>query len=299
MPSLIPISRIKRLQKTIEIGLDTYLGAYSAGPSRLIEATRHAVLSPGKRLRATLCLLIAEDLDCFEVAVPAACALEFLHTASLIIDDLPCMDDERERRGRPATHVAYGQDIAILAAFSLVSQAFGVISTMPSEDPRMSVHLTSLFSEALGANGLCAGQARDLATTSETATEEDRECAAMQKTASLFILAVLCGSAFAKPALSQAEQETIKCFGAHVGLAFQAHDDYLDSSGDFRSTTLMRRAEAALSAADKAAKELPHIPSLESYLVRSTLAGLWTTSNNATLGVLQGQSNNIEGDHFE
>ena len=170
MSSLIPSSRINRLQKTIEVGLDTYLGTCFAGPTRLIEATRQAVLSPGKRLRATLCLLIAEDLDCFEVAVPVACALEFLHTASLIIDDLPCMDDEKERRGRPATHIAYGQDIAILAAFSLVSQAFGVISTMPSADARVSVYLTSLFSEALGTNGLCAGQARDLASTSKTAT---------------------------------------------------------------------------------------------------------------------------------
>jgi geranylgeranyl diphosphate synthase, type II len=290
MPSLIHSSRISRLQRTIEVGLDTYLGASFAGPTRLVEATRHAVLSPGKRVRATLCLLIAEDLDCFEVAVPAACALEFLHTASLIIDDLPCMDDERERRGRPATHIAYGEDIAILAAFSLVSQAFGVISTMLSADARISVHLTSLFSEAIGANGLCAGQARDLASTLKTATEEEYKCTVVQKTASLFVLAVLCGSAFAKPALSEAEQETIKCFGTHVGLAFQAHDDYLDDSGDFCSTTLMCRE---LSAAFKAAKELTRIPSLESYLASPTLASLWAASHDPTLGVLQSQSENI------
>jgi geranylgeranyl diphosphate synthase type II len=243
--------------------------------------------------------LIAEDLDCFKATVPAACALEFLHAASLIIDDLPCMDDERERRGRPATHVAYGQDIAILAAFSLVSEAFGVISTMPSTDARISVHLTSLFSEALGANGLCAGQARDLALTSETATEEEYKCMVMQKTASLFILAVLCGSAFAKPALSEAELETIKCFGTHVGLAFQSHDDYLDNSGDFHSTTRMCRADAALSAAGKEAKKLTRIPSLKSYLASPTLTSLWTASHDPTLGGLQGQSENFEGGHFE
>jgi geranylgeranyl diphosphate synthase, type II len=299
MSFLIPSSRINRLQKTIEVGLHTYLGAYFAGPTRLIEATRHAVWSPGKRLRATLCLLIAEDLDCFDVAVPAACALEFLHTASLIIDDLPCMDDEKERRGRPATHLAYGQDIAILAAFSLVSQAFGVISTMPSADARISVHLTSLFSEALGANGLCAGQARDLASISETATEEEYKCTVMQKTASLFILAVLCGSAFAKPALSEAEQETIKCFGTNVGLAFQAHDDYLDNSGSFRSTTLICRANAALSAAGKEAKKLTRIPSLESYLASPTLTSLWTASQAPRPSVLQRQSENFEGGRFE
>jgi geranylgeranyl diphosphate synthase type II len=266
MSSLIPSSRTNHLQETIEVTLDTYLCSSFAGPARLIEAMRYAVLSPGKRLRGMLCLLIAEDLDSFKAAVPAACALEFLHTASLMIDDLPCMDDERERRGRPATHVAYGQDLAILAAFSLVSHAFGVISSIPSADPRALVHLTSLFSEALGANGLCAGQARDLALTSETASEDEYNCTIMQKTASLFILAVLCGAAFAKPALSEAEQEILKCFGAHVGLAYQAHDDALDDSDIARPKTLMRRAAAALSAATKSAKQLTRLPSLTAYL---------------------------------
>jgi geranylgeranyl diphosphate synthase type II len=267
MSSLIPSSRTNHLQEMIEVRLDTYLCSSFAGPARLIEAMRYAVLSPGKRLRGTLCLLVAEDLDSFQAAVPAACALEFLHTASLMIDDLPCMDDERERRGRPATHVAYGQDLAILAAFSLVSHAFGVISSIPSADPSALVHLTSLFSEALGANGLCAGQARDLALTSETASSEDEyNCTIMQKTASLFILAVLCGAAFAKPALSEAEQEILKCFGAHVGLAYQAHDDALDDSDIARPKTLMRRAAAALSAATKSAKQLTRLPSLTAYL---------------------------------
>ena len=255
-------SRINHLQETIDVRLDAYLSSSFGGPAHLIEAMRYAALSPGKRLRGTLCLLIAEDLDCFEAAVPAACALEFLHTASLIIDDLPCMDDERERRGRPATHVVYGQDLAILAAFSLVSQAFGVISSIPSADPGALVHLTSLFSEALGANGLCAGQARDLAMTSETASEVEYNCTTMQKTASLFVLAVLCGAAFAKPALSEAEQEILKCFGTQVGLAYQAHDDALDDSGIARPKTLMRRAAAALSAATKSATQLTRLPSL-------------------------------------
>lgn len=266
MSSLIPSSRTSHLQETIEVRLDTYLSSSFAGPACLIDTMRYAVLSPSKRLRGTLCLLIAEDLDCFPAAVPAACALEFLHTASLIIDDLPCMDDERERRGRPATHVAYGQDLAILAAFSLVSHAFGVISSIPSADPSALVHLTSLFSEALGANGLCAGQARDLALTSETASEDEYNCTIMQKTASLFILAVLCGAAFAQPALSEAEQEILKCFGAHVGLAYQAHDDALDDSAIARPKTLMRRAAAALSAATESAEQLTRLPSLTAYL---------------------------------
>jgi geranylgeranyl diphosphate synthase, type II len=266
MSSLIPRSRIKQLQKTIEVMLDNYLSSSFAAPARLIEAMRYAVLSPGKRLRGTLCLLIAEDLGSFETAVPAACALEFLHTASLIVDDLPCMDDGRERRGRPATHVAYGQDLAILAAISLVSHAFGMISSLPSANPSALVHLTSLFSEALGANGLCAGQARDLALSSETASEDEYNCTIMQKTASLFILAVLCGAAFANPPLSEAEQEILKCFGAHVGLAYQAHDDALDDSDIARPKTLMRRAAADLSTASKSAKQLKRLPSLTAYL---------------------------------
>jgi geranylgeranyl diphosphate synthase type II len=266
MSSQIPNSRINHLQKTIEAMLDNYLSSSFAAPARLIEAMRYAVLSPGKRLRGTLCLLIAEDLDSFEAAVPAACALEFLHTASLIVDDLPCMDDGRERRGRPATHVAHGQDLAILAAFSLVSRAFGVISSIPSANPTALVHIASLFSEALGANGLCAGQTRDLALTSETASDDEYTCTIMQKTASLFILAVLCGAAFANPPLSEAEQEVLKCFGAHVGLAYQAHDDALDDSDIARPKTLMRRAAADLSAATKSAKQLTRLPSLTAYL---------------------------------
>ena len=245
--------------------LDAYLGSSFGGPAHLIEAMRYATLSPGKRLRGALCLLIAEDLDSFAEAVPAACALEFLHSASLIIDDLPCMDDERERRGRPATHVVYGQDVAILAAFSLVSQAFGLIPSIPSADPGALVHLTSIFSEALGANGLCAGQARDLAVTSEPASEVEYNCTTMQKTASLFILAALCGAAFAKPALSKAEQESLKCFGTHLGLAYQAHDDVLDDS-NIAPETLMHRAAAELSAAAQSAKQLTRLPSLADYV---------------------------------
>jgi geranylgeranyl diphosphate synthase, type II len=258
-------SRIKHLQETIEVRLDAYLGSSFGGPAHLIEAMRYAALSPGKRLRGALCLLIAEDLDSFAAAVPAACALEFLHSASLIIDDLPCMDDERERRGRPATHVVYGQDVAILAAFSLVSQAFGLISSIPSADPGALVHLTSMFSEALGANGLCAGQARDLAVASEPALEVEYNCTTMQKTASLFILAVLCGAAFAKPVLSKAEQEFLKCFGTHLGLAYQAHDDVLDDS-NIAPAKLMHRAAAELSAAAKTAKQLTRLPSLTDYV---------------------------------
>jgi geranylgeranyl diphosphate synthase, type II len=266
MSSLIPNSRIDYLQKSIEVGLDSYLATPFAGPARLIEAMRYAVLSPGKRLRGMLCLLIAEDLNCLQATIPAACALELLHAASLIIDDLPCMDDEKERRGRPATHMAFGQDLAILAAFSLVSRAFNVISTMSSPDAGACLHITSLFSEALGANGLCAGQARDLTLSLQGGSGEDYDGTIMQKTAALFILAVLCGAVFAAPALSGSEEEILKCFATHLGIAFQAYDDALDGSGIALPAALMGRAAQELRAAGSAARQLTRLPSLTSYL---------------------------------
>ena len=146
--------------------IEARLRALAPAESRtgsLDAAIRYALLAPGKRLRPLLTLLAAWELGARDLkALDAACALEMVHAASLVLDDLPCMDDASERRGRPATHVAYGQDVAILCAVALLGRAFLTVASMDGIDPARRAQLSVILSEAVGANGLAAGQLEDL-----------------------------------------------------------------------------------------------------------------------------------------
>jgi len=163
-------------------------------------------------------------------ATALAVAVEFLHAASLVLDDLPSMDNARRRRGRPALHVVYGVATAELAAVALVARAFEVAAQAPKMSARTRARAVEELARAIGAEGSCAGQAADLAADLATLGLEDLEAIHSRKTGALFVAAVR-GGALAGGA-GEETLEALTLFARNLGLAFQITDDLLDFSGD-------------------------------------------------------------------
>lgn len=209
---------------------DISTGFGSASP-QLGTAMSEAVMSGGKRFRGTLLLMAAEaGGGACDACVDAAAALEIVHSASLVFDDLPCMDDAQLRRGKPATHVAHGQGRAVLAGIAMITEAMRVLATARGASPETRARLVAILSAALGPQGLCAGQDLDLASdkTPERITREQD-----LKTGVLFIAGLEMLGAI-KGLEDQAVQAMI-AFGRQLGRVFQSYDDLLDLLGDPRA----------------------------------------------------------------
>ena len=202
-------------------------------PARLREAMNYSLLAGGKRLRPVLCMAGAEIMgENAESVLPMAAAFEMAHTASLIHDDLPCMDNDTLRRGKPTNHVVYGESLALLAGDALFLDAFetaldGLLKN--GAEPQRCVRALSLFAQALGPEGICGGQVLDTDRASQTNAQSFVVDIASMKTMVL-IRASLCAGAI----LAGADGETLQLlmkYGENVGLAFQIADDILDCSG--------------------------------------------------------------------
>ena len=203
----------------------------------LPSATRDALLSPGKRVRPALVVLAGE---LFEAPRPrlvdAGCAIEMVHAASLVLDDLPSMDDATLRRGRPALHVAHGEGNAILAAVTLLTRAFGLLSEAGLHARRgglpgsLALDLVSRLADALGLQGLASGQALDLATEEAGATFDRLETIHARKTGALFVASAEFGAVLG--GARQNELSAVRSYARNVGLAFQIVDDLLEAPGD-------------------------------------------------------------------
>ena len=197
----------------------------------LSSAIEDAVLSRGKRLRPLVALAAGEIVRAPAAAPMAvAVAVEFLHAASLVLDDLPSMDDARRRRGRPALHLVHGVATAELAAVALVARAFEVASQAPETPARTRARVVEELARAIGAEGSCAGQAADLGADPASLTLEDLEAIHSRKTGALFVAAVK-GGALSGGA-GEETLEALTLFARNLGLAFQITDDMLDLSGD-------------------------------------------------------------------
>lgn len=252
------------------------------GAERVREAMRYAVFSDGKRIRPILLLAVAELLGHDESPLlPAASAVEFIHTCSLILDDLPAMDDSERRRGKPSLHVAYDEATAILAAEALLLHAFALIS----ENARRlklgsdaALAAVGVAARAAGYPGMVAGQYLDLLSKTNAPTREQVESIHLKKTASLFtasarIAAVLCQA-------SPEEEEALARYSACLGLAFQITDDLLDAesseckgSGRELNYALLFGMDAARARAERLVAEA--LEGLEPFGQRaSTLAAL-------------------------
>ena len=201
----------------------------------------YTVLAPSKRVRPVLVLLCAELCGGRAAhALPIAAAVELVHAASLILDDLPSMDDAALRRGRPANHKQFGEAIAILAAFALLNLSFGTIASA-CEAP-LSARISKLFSDAVGRDGLVGGQAADLLATDQAIDFEMLERIHRGKTGALFVAAASAGALTA--GASSDAIGSLAAYAKNLGLAFQIIDDLLDVEGDPAETGKAVRADA-------------------------------------------------------
>lgn len=213
--------------------IDEQLAAYSrlsAGcPARLGEAIRYCLLAPGKRLRPLIVVLANEACGGrIETAIGAACALEMIHTYSLVHDDLPAMDDDAMRRGRPTCHIQFDEATAILVGDALLTQAFEILATnvQPAET---ALRCVQVLATAAGASHLIGGQAADLAAENRLLTIDELESIHVRKTAALFSAAAYLGGATAGADATRTAH--LSEFGRLFGLSFQIVDDLLDVHG--------------------------------------------------------------------
>jgi geranylgeranyl pyrophosphate synthase len=225
---------LERWRERVESELDRWLPPESDVPERLHAAQRYSVLAPGKRIRPALVYATAETLDVPLERVDApACAVELIHCYSLVHDDLPAMDDDDLRRGRPTCHRAFDEATAILAGDSLQVLAFQLLAAHPGvpDDPAVRVSMIELLAVASGTVGMAGGQALDLAAEGRVLGLAEIERLHAMKTGALIRASVLM-AARCCPALRPDQFESLSRFGAAVGLAFQVQDDILDVEGD-------------------------------------------------------------------
>ena len=245
------------IRSRIEGRLAEIAPAVTGSAPRLKQSIRYSLLDGGKRLRPLITVLTAEALGGKAAnALDASCAIEMVHTASLMIDDLPSMDNASQRRGKPANHIVHGEDIAILGGISLISDAFGLIGRDPHLPADVKVDLVDALSTAIGTEGLCAGQERDLREINDRADAEALAQLQYQKTGALFVLCVEAGARIA--GLDRDALAPLRAFGTHAGLAFQILDDLLDAVGTSGATgkdagaDLGKQTYAAIMSLDEA-----------------------------------------------
>jgi farnesyl diphosphate synthase len=225
---------LERWRQRVEHELDAWLPPESAVPERLHAAQRYSVLGPGKRIRPALVYATAETLGMPLAQVDApACAVELIHCYSLVHDDLPAMDDDDLRRGRPTCHKQFDEATAILAGDSLQVLAFHLLASHPGlpADPAIRVQIMDTLAVASGTAGMAGGQALDLAAEGGSLTLADLERLHALKTGALIRASVLM-AAHCRPGLGQDAITALGVFGDCVGLAFQVQDDILDIEGD-------------------------------------------------------------------
>ena len=203
-------------------------------------AMRYTLLAPSKRVRAVLVLLCADICGTDSRAMPAACAIEAVHASSLMLDDLPSMDDAPLRRGRPTAHREFGEAITILAAFGLLNEAFGHLSR--AYDAALSTRLVTLLSDAVGLDGLVAGQAEDVLATEAAISFDTLERIHRRKTGVLFSASATAGALTAGG--SDADVAVLTAYAKNLGLAFQVIDDLLDVTGTTEETGKATRHDA-------------------------------------------------------
>ena len=209
---------------------DWYARFHQEPQSKLIEAMEYSLLAGGKRLRPVLafefCRLCGGD---WKAAAPFAAAVEMIHTYSLIHDDLPCMDNDDLRRGRPTNHKVYGEAMAVLAGDALLTDAFAVAATAVLPDPRDIGFAISVLSECAGSLGMVGGQVLDIQAEERLCTEEEILNIQSRKTGALInaacVLGVIAGGG------SEEQLGAASTFAAGLGLAFQIRDDMLDVIG--------------------------------------------------------------------
>lgn len=264
----------------VEQALDRWLPAAGTHPARLHEAMRYACFNGGKRVRPLLVYLTGEMLGVAPEQLDGpACAMELIHTYSLVHDDLPAMDDDDLRRGKPTVHKAYDEATGILVGDALQAHAFHILSHDNDmiADAAARVRMIAILAQASGSRGMVGGQAIDLAAVGKELTLAELEDMHIHKTGALIRASVMLG-ALSKPGLDPAQQHKLDHYAKCIGLTFQIQDDILDVEGDTATLGKRQGADIArnkptypaivgLSDAKRMAQELHEaaIASLESF----------------------------------
>lgn len=226
----LALEAVRDTKSAVEKELEAIYPADAKGPSAsLYEAIRYSLLSGGKRIRATLtaetCKMLGGKI---EAALPFAAAVEMIHTYSLIHDDLPCMDDDDLRRGRPTCHKVYGEAIATLAGDGLLTDAFSVCAMNPHVSGDAAATAVALLSGAAGSFGMVRGQTADLYGETHSLSEEELVELHLGKTGAMICVSVQLGCLAAGLGPNDPTTERLTLFARNIGLVFQIVDDILD-----------------------------------------------------------------------
>ena len=199
-------------------------------PNELIEAMMYSLQAGGKRIRPLYTLAVLQELNIKnEDALVLACTIEMIHTYSLIHDDLPAMDDDDLRRGKPTNHVVFGEALAILAGDALITLSFGIIARLPNLTPDQKIQLIDELSFAAGAEGMVGGQVLDMLGEGKSLTLAQLEEVHINKTGALLSFSILAGGIISNA--SEEVMHALRNYAYHIGLAFQIQDDILDIEG--------------------------------------------------------------------
>ena len=221
-------------KKIVDDALDQFLPGEDRFPPLIFKSMRYSVFAGGKRLRPILCMAAAETVGGdIERVVPVACAIELIHTYSLIHDDLPLMDDDDFRRGMPTNHKVFGEGIAVLAGDALLTEAFHLMSDGKILDkvaPEALLKTISEISTAAGFYGMIGGQVVDLESEGKDADMETLNYIHTHKTEALLTVSIRAGAILA--GASETDLAALSAYGRGIGLAFQITDDILDIEGD-------------------------------------------------------------------
>ncbi len=267
-------SWIKRTRVLVEKSLRGSVPPAKTKPSTIHRAMRYSLLSGGKRLRPLLCCAASEACGgTARQALPAACAVEMIHAYSLIHDDLPCMDDDDLRRGKPTSHIVFGEGMAVLAGDALLTEAFAILA---KAKPRSRYHPADLVAElarAAGSRGLIAGQVADLEAEGRKPAEPALYFIHAAKTGMLLRAALKLGAMSGGATKSQLA--ALDRFGFALGLAFQIQDDILDAT---QSAKILGKTAGK----DAAARKMT-FPALYGLEKSRALAAQWTSEAIASL----------------
>jgi geranylgeranyl pyrophosphate synthase len=258
-------TRVPQYQQRIEGVLSRALQIEGGATDRLLEAMRYSTLAGGKRVRPVLVYATGESLGAsLEILDAAAAAVELIHVYSLVHDDLPAMDNDDLRRGRPTCHRAFDEATAILTGDALQARAFEVLAQAPASiSAAARIEMLRVLADSIGTRGMAGGQAIDLAAVKQSLTESALERMHRQKTGALIQASVLLGAISAELE-DRRELAALTEFGAEIGLAFQIQDDILDVEGN--TDALGKRAGAD---AERVKPTYPSVLGLEAARVQA------------------------------
>ena len=220
-------------KKIVDEALERFAPALEGPAVRVAEAMNYSLFAGGKRLRPILCMAGASAVGGDEMAVlPVACGLEMIHTYSLIHDDLPCMDNDDLRRGKPTSHKAFGEAVALLAGDGLLTEAFCLMASgdLCAGDPLRLVRVIALIARGAGYRGMVGGQVVDILSEGKALDPSLVKYIHTHKTGALISASVASGAILGNG--SEAQVQAITSYGEAIGLAFQISDDILDVEGD-------------------------------------------------------------------